>query len=439
MKKYPSAIMTVLAAMIVSLGSCLKKENDNPPNLGDFDPQLPVNMSIGQLKSRMPASGAPTRIDSAWTIYGIVTADDRSGNFYKQITIQDSSGGIAVLINANSLYTKYPIGRKVYVKLQGLYYGFYGGLPQIGILDNGEVGDIPGQGVDNFIIRANFPNVIKSDTVAFSNLLVVNTAYLNRLVTIKDVEFLDNELGKTFADNPTTSSSSGADRLIQPCPKNGTINVRSSNYANFREAPLPGGKGVITGIYTVYNGKPQLLIRDTNDVNFAGLRCDGGSGNSRLLLDETFSDLSEWNAQNVAGAQVWTITTQFGNPKPSAIMNGYANGANNANEDWLITKQLDLTGYNTITLQFETASKFNGPQLQCYISTDYNGTGLPASASWTLLPATYDQSNNFQFTPSGIINLSSYKNQKVHVAFKYTSTTAGSATWELDNVKVAAE
>ena len=249
---------------------------------------LPVNVTIKQLKTLMPSSGSPKLIDSNWTIYGIVTADDRSGNFYKQINIEDSTGGITILINQNSLYTKYPVGRKVYVKLKGLYYGFYGGLPQLGIIDNGSMGQIPATVTDNFIVRASYPHTIKTDTLTLAALASPNTAYLNRLVTIRDVEFMDNELGTTYAADPNTSSQSGTNRSIHSCSGSGSIIVRTSNYANFRDVKIPGGKGTITGIYTVFNGDAQLVIRDTNDVRFRGLRCDGTTGN--YLFSEGFND-----------------------------------------------------------------------------------------------------------------------------------------------------
>ena len=55
------------------------------------------------------------------TIAGVVIADDESGQFYKTIVIQDSTGGISVKLDGYDLYTKYPVGRQVFIKLKGLY------------------------------------------------------------------------------------------------------------------------------------------------------------------------------------------------------------------------------------------------------------------------------------------------------------------------------
>ena len=431
----------VTAAIILGTGmllvSCLKKDYNPPPDLLKLDPAIPVNLTISRLKDFYATTATAVAIDSEWTIYGIVTTEDKAGNFYKQVTIEDSTGGITISVDANSLYSKLPAGRKVYVKLKGLYYGFYNKFPQIGYSSDGSGGvtRIPQNVMDKYIIRANYPHQVPvSNFDGLEQLSKLNKSMLNRLVKIDNVEIVSEDLEKTYAAIPGISS--GTDIKLTDC--NGkTITLRNSAYASFQPYPLPRGKGSITALYATFGSKPQLIIRDTSDVKFYGDRCGDSSAGSPLLLDEDFASLANWNAQSVAGAQVWSIA-QYGNPKPCALMTGYAGGSN-ANEDWLISRQLDLAGFNKISLQFETASKYNGNDLECYVSVDYPGTGAPATASWTLLPATYDQSNQFKFTSSGLIDLSSYRGRKVYIAFKYTSTASASASWELDNVRVTGE
>lgn len=438
MKKVQLVFLLLAFGSLFSLSSCLKKNYDSPPDLTGYDPMIPCNMTIAQLKAKMATVTTTQVIDSDWTVYGIVNADDRSGNFYKQINIEDSTGGITILIDAYSLYTKYPVGRKVYVHLKGMYFGYYAKLPQLGgIPDNtGSLSNIPATVIDNYIVRANFPNAVPNTHFTdLTQLKATNFSMLNRLVTIDNVEVATSDMGKPYAQLP--SIASGTSINIEDCSGN-TITLRTSGYANFQPLTVPSGKGTITAIYTTYNATPQLIIRDTSDLTFYGKRCDGSSGNTQYLLNDGFSDLSNWNAVSVTGAQVWSIA-QYGNPKPCATMSGYS-GGNFANEDWLITKNaIDLNGFTTISLSFETASKYSGNALECYISTNYTGTGLPSTATWTLLPATYDQSNAFTFTPSGSIDLSAYKGQKVYIAYKYTSTTSAASTWELDNVKITAQ
>jgi len=272
-------IFALLSIAVLSFSACVKKDFDAPPDQSSIDPKLPCNKTIAQIKA-LYNSATAVRIDSDYTVYGIVTADDKSGNFYKQIVIQDSTAGLAVLIDNASLYNDYPVGRKVYIKLKGLYMSKYAATPQLGYLPDatGSISNIPGSLVGNFIVKANYPNTVVPETVTLTQL--TNTAtfsyYVNRLVTINEAEFAASDMGKPYAD--PASISSGTSRNIEECSSTKTIQLRSSGYANFQPLLTPTGKGKITGIFTLYNSTPQLVIRDTADVKFAGLRCNGSSG-----------------------------------------------------------------------------------------------------------------------------------------------------------------
>lgn len=143
---------------------------------------------------------------------------------------------------------------------------------------------------------------------------------------------------------------------------------------------------------------------------------------------------ADWTKYSATGAQTWQLDTQYGNPGNCAKMSGYA-GGNNANEDWLISPQIDLSGLTAASLSFQTASRFTGNVLEIKISSDYAG-GDPNTATWTDLSATLDASNAYTWTNSGNIDISSFAGGNVYVAFKYTSTSSASMTWEVDNVKI---
>lgn len=144
---------------------------------------------------------------------------------------------------------------------------------------------------------------------------------------------------------------------------------------------------------------------------------------------------ADWTKYSVTGAQTWQLDTQYGvDGTNCAKMSGYA-GTNNANEDWLISPAIDLSELTTAALSFKTASKFTGNVLEVKISSDYAG-GNPNDATWTNLSATLDNSNAYTWTGSGKIDISSFVGGNVYVAFKYTSTSTASMTWEVDNVKI---
>ncbi|MCL9769407.1 DUF5017 domain-containing protein [Flavobacterium sp. HXWNR69] len=145
---------------------------------------------------------------------------------------------------------------------------------------------------------------------------------------------------------------------------------------------------------------------------------------------------ADWTKYSVTGAQTWQLDTQYGfNNSNCAKMSGYA-GTNNVNEDWLISPAFDLSELTSAALTFKTASKFSGNVLEIKISSDYAG-GNPNDATWMDLAATLDlDTSNYKWTGSGIIDISSFAGGNVYVAFKYTSTSSASTTWEVDDVKI---
>jgi hypothetical protein len=104
----------------------------------------------------------------------------------------------------------------------------------------------------------------------------------------------------------------------------------------------------------------------------------------------------------------------------------------------LISPSIDLSGIPTAFLSIETAKNYNGNALQVKISTDYDGSGDPESFTWTDLEVMLSPGgNNWEWVPSGKVDISAFIGANVHIAFRYTSTNSACATWELDNIKVS--
>lgn len=438
MKKiiYAGSLLMLLIG-ILSVSSCIKKDFDAPPDNSGYDPMLTVTHSIKEIQD-LPS---PTKIEEDWIISGIVNIDDREGNYYKKITIQDGSGGIEILLDQNNLYNDFPVGRKVYVKLKGLFKSDYNGLHQLGYTPDGtgSLINIPFTMIDQHMVKANYPNIIVPDTLTLAELASPSAVshLVNKLVVVKDVEFVSDVVGLSIAD--PASIRSATNRNLQECSSPTKIVVRSSGYAKFQPMPIPGGNGTITAVYTIFGSTPQLVIRSMADLNLTNVRCDGSSPSAEVIMNEDFSNLSQWNAVSVTGDQVWTIATSYGNPKPCVMMTGYVAPNNYENEDWLITKALDLSGFASVNCTFESAENYAGNPLDCLISTDYSGTGDPNAATWTPLSFTRDEASGFVWTPSGVIDLSAYAGSTVYIAFKVTSTTSASKTWEIDNFRVMGE
>ncbi|MFO8087643.1 MAG: choice-of-anchor J domain-containing protein [Bacteroidales bacterium] len=153
---------------------------------------------------------------------------------------------------------------------------------------------------------------------------------------------------------------------------------------------------------------------------------------SYLWQEDFLNDLANIDTVNVTGPQSWVHDSYSGTTY--AKMSGYSSGAV-ANEDWLISPAMDLTNYSSIYMVFNEAINYGGTiadEQEVYVSLDYNGD--PTTATWTELTVTGRASgNSWNFTEVDTLDLSSYiGNANVTVAFKYTSTTANAATWEID-------
>jgi hypothetical protein len=263
---------------------CLKPKNEWPPMDVHHDPSLIVNFCLAKLNTLSPIEGAPIKIDSNWTIAVQVRADDASGNFYNQLIVEDSTAGIAVQLNASSLFTKYPIGRKLYLRLQGLYLGNYHGTYQIGSLPYRDqtgllqVSGIPEKLMPQYVIPASIIGEIQPLTISLKELKVPRVDLVNRLLRIEDVELVHPYVDLFYADPLSTTSI-----LLHDCMDNQIV-LRTSNYARFQSVPTPFGKGAICGIYTLYNGIGQIAIRDTSDVQCGLIRCDGSQQTAPVLL-----------------------------------------------------------------------------------------------------------------------------------------------------------
>lgn len=270
--------LTSIAAIVLTsltISSC-KKKFDEPPMFEE--PNVTVNMTIKQLKALHTVSGKFDTVKTESIISGIVVGDDKTGNFYKSLIIQDATGGIAIRMNQGSLYTSYPRGRRVYVKVKGLVLGDYNRLQQIGAgVDNSdpsspELASLEPAQFDTYILKGSFNNTVTPKVVTATSLLgtTLQDTLQNTLIQLNNFQFAVADTNKTYAPYQVTQNFT-----IANC-SGSSIVLRNSGYATFQPVPIPNGGGTIIGVYSVFGSTKQLMIRDTSDVQFTGARCGGG-------------------------------------------------------------------------------------------------------------------------------------------------------------------
>lgn len=272
----------LLASLFVI--SCERKFTDPPP-LGE--PDVVANISIKDVKTRY-TSGAPVAITDDAIIEGVVSCDDKSGNYYQQIAIQDSTGGVLLRLGSFNLFNYYPVGRKVHVKLKGLYLGQYNGTLQFGggidspYINQGGVTLLAANLIDKHIIKGALNQPLVPKVVTVSQLTTnLQDRYVSTLIKLVGYEFASSERSKNYADDAQSGN-----RIIQDC-SNLTVNritLRTSNYCNFATLPVAQGNGEIIAVYSFFGSTKQLTIRDTTDVRFTNPRCPTASGDGQISL-----------------------------------------------------------------------------------------------------------------------------------------------------------
>ena len=154
-----------------------------------------------------------------------------------------------------------------------------------------------------------------------------------------------------------------------------------------------------------------------------------------LFYEDFATDLGRFTTYNVNGEQVWVWDQH--NDNTYAYMNGYADGASHANEDWLISP--DVTFEDGVYMQFKTAKNYQGDALRVMVAGDYAG-GDPYAASWTDITYLFEFSGgNFNWVESGLREITSEIagfGGAFRFAFVYTSTDEQSASWEVDDVTI---
>jgi hypothetical protein len=158
-----------------------------------------------------------------------------------------------------------------------------------------------------------------------------------------------------------------------------------------------------------------------------------------LLTDASFNTFT---TASVSGALTWHPSSIYG-----AVCSGYFGGQNFENEDWLISPAMNLLQVDNVNLTFThtrgSASVLNvGVEegwYKVFATSDF--TGDPATTQWVELTG-FNQNIPiaWQYVPSGALVIPDVaKSANSRIAFRYVSSAAQSATWEIKNVKVTGE
>ena len=447
----------LLIALTLGVSSCINDDNYSVPQNTLTTYELTATKTVAQINAT--ANSTVTAYTADDIIEAYVTSNDESGTFYKSISFQsiptDNTApiGFSVPVNQTSLFAKgFTPGRKVFIKLKGLYVAKVFGSMQIGSLFEGEIGRISEFEYQNHL----FPSATIVPESAMVRTLTLAQTYLdvnqNTLVELNGVQFSDGSINRTYYD---VDSGGGATNHLLSSSAGGTERIiRFSSFAAFTGNQVPTLSGKIRGVLTKYNSDYQFIVRYESDINLTQPRFDvfPPVGGTAITFAPTFNEsfesysvtstgatLPKYVNDPYVGSRLWDIKS-FSNNKYAQMTSFNSNAVN---KTYLAMPVTFTPGYK---FSFKSKDGYNnGNVSKVYYSTNYTAGGnigqatlVDITSSFTIATgATSGYANNF--TNSGDYTIPASLTGNGYFIFEYSGNGVGNVlttTIQLDDIKV---
>lgn len=160
----------------------------------------------------------------------------------------------------------------------------------------------------------------------------------------------------------------------------------------------------------------------------------GGEVQAMPYTQDFSNEFGSYMTFDIAGSQQWMIDYH------TAKMTGYENSVNYANEDWLISSPVAITGVSDAKFTMTYIARyFNNldSDITLWASSNYVYGNNPTTATWTQVSASWTAGsdwNNFKTTE---VSLTEYVGQTVTFAVKYVSTDVKAGTIEIQSITIS--
>lgn len=445
-----SALFVALTTGILS--SCVKDDDYSTPELsGCTGTTLVKNREVSQILATSTVALHENIVPGVSdVIEAYVTSSDIAGNFFKSISFQtlDGSRAFSIPVDATNTFINYEPGRKVLIKMDGLYTDIKDGGMRIGSLyvDSSGAASVGRMSEADFRLAVQPSCEIKSEDVLVQKVSILDVqsdSYLNKLIEIDNIQFDDNAVGRTYYD--PNNDIGGATNHYLTNVFGTKIVFRTSSYSNFASKSVSDKSGKVRGVLTKYGDTFQFLARSQKDIMLTSSRFalvpPFFQQDFQEAIDGTNLNITGWYNIATEGTKLWKEEVYQGNgyAEFSAFSSGSA-----TNTCWLISPAINLSSYTTKQLEFEVAQHHldvDSPNnsLEVLISTDFDGINV-STATWTPLQANLPvKATSWYVFLKSSINISNISGTNVHVAFKFkgsgTDTTLDGA-FQVDNFKV---
>jgi hypothetical protein len=450
---FKPVIFTMLAAGM--LASCINDDDYGIVETPCVETDIQKNLEVSEVPASSQVAAIPANLQDR-VIEAYVTSSDRGGNFYKSISFQtlDGSKGFSVPVDVTSTFLNFEPGRKVFIKLQGLYTDNYNGI-RIGdiYLSSGQaqVGRLPEAKYRTSLVRSctvvNEEELVRPMTITQA----LNDANLNTLIDLQNVQFEDGAVGRRYYDN--TDQVGGATNHDLIDATGARIIFRTSSFAEYAPKRVPEGSGTVRGVLTKFGSDYQFIARTEADVMLDGERFEIDFAPPIVGTNLTFGTYNEnfesYTATNnrifptaindpAVGSRYWEVKTFGGNKYIQMTSFG---GTPETNRTFFIIP-VNLTGAD---VSFQSKFGFsNGPALKVYYTTAasytaggniLNATLNEITSQFTLSPGSASGYPT-NFTNSGVYAIPGALGDG-YIVFEYVGAGGGiTTTVQLDNIVI---
>lgn len=454
---YKKLILMVLA--VGFLASCVQDDDFDTPNTSISEPELEgdvVSISTVLGVAAQNEGELYTYEDTDDYVEGYVISSDEGGNFFREIIIQDApenpTSGLKIALFVNPLFTKYEVGRKIYVSLEGFTVGTSNGVVTLGIPDGQYIDPAPAQFESKIVRSAEVAEIVplELDITEFSD------EYENLFIQLNEVQFSQEDVENNISFAAEASDEFDGERdLFQyiECYSVPRTTFSTSTFADFNSLRLPNGSGSISGILS-RNFEDNMYVISVNTLSdvqldqprFTILDQEG----AEVILFEDFEsgnlNTNNWTNYAEEGSRSWsTFNDSENNP---SMGTGARIDAFNSNDEsniaWLISQPIDFNANDGETMTFKTSNSYSdNSELQVLISTDWDGnTNTITEANWSQITSGEIVADSDFFRDvidSGVVDLSCIEGTG-YIAFKYIGSGENSSedgTFELDDIRIA--
>lgn len=461
MKKIILKFVLLISLSIGLLTSCVNNDSYSVPEQTLTTYEFTATKTVNEINKL--AKTNPVEYTSDDIIEAYVTSSDEKGTFYKSISFQtiptDGSSpiGFSVPINATTLYGKgFSPGRKVYIKMKGLYSAIVFGSLQIGSLFEGTIGRISEFDWQNHL----FPSATLEDENTFVRTLSLADAYKdvnqNTLVELSVVQFAEGSIDRTYYDvdsgggatNHELISSTGGPQQI----------IRFSSFCPFTGNKVPSGSGTIRGVLSKYDTDFQFIVRYESDIKLTGKRLSinsplGGTNiqfNGSLTEDFTSYNVSDkifpkYVNDQTFGGRYWAMK-QFptGSGNKYIEMSSFGGSGNpGVAAKCFFFVPINFTLANTFT--FKKQIRFNnGEVLKVYYvkESDYVASGSIDLNTFTDITSSFNisypasGSSDSGFSSVGSYTIPTSLTGNGFFVFVYTGTSTVTTTMQIDDITI---